>query len=313
MSLNIGAQQQVPETVRAAIVCVCRDALHWRGDLEALYLGCGVPASMYERYNHADFSKAKIARAVLNELHALGPTGAVIQRKIVDELCRMGRPHTDAPDQAKGRAALAALKEEATTQHILVDPEQAAAEQRRSRADQQQRAQQQRLERLSGLERKFFDLLRAQPRTQQDRQQRGYALETLLVDLFSLYDIEYRRPYRLQHEQIDGSFHFRGFTYLVEAKWEKHPPTFGDLAKFKFNVDGKLDSTRGLFVAMAGFDNNTLDHLANVARGSRNNLILVDAQDLITIFDGRMTLSDALIAKIDAAEQEGRCWLPLGR
>ncbi|MFD4636559.1 hypothetical protein ACFWN2_04540 [Lentzea sp. NPDC058436] len=64
---------------------------------------------------------------------------------------------------------------------------------------------------------------------------------------------------------------------------------------------------------MASFDDNTLDHLANVARGSRNNLILLDAQDLIAIFDGRMTLSDALIAKIDAAEQEGRCWLPLGR
>jgi hypothetical protein len=57
-------------------------------------------------------------------------------------------------------------------------------------------------------------------------------------------------------------------------------PTFDDLAKFKFNVDGKLDSTRGLFVAMAGFDENTLDHLFKVARGLRNNLVLVDGQDL---------------------------------
>lgn len=313
MSLNTGAQHQVPETVRAAIVCVCRDAFHWRGDLRALFLGCGVPTVLYERYDHADFSKPKIARAVLSELHAMGPKGAAVQRKIVDELCRMGRPHPDAKDQAKGRAALAALRQEATVHHILVDPEQAAAEQRRSRADHQLRAQQQRRERLSGLEKDFFDLLRTQPRTQQDRQKRGYALETLLVDLFSTYDIEYRRPYRLPHEQVDGSFHFRGFTYIVEAKWEKQPPTFDDLAKFKFNVDGKLDSTRGLFVAMAGFDTNTLDHFFGVARGSRNNLILADVHDLIAIFDGRIALSDALIAKIDAAEQEGRCWLPLGR
>jgi hypothetical protein len=50
-----------------------------------------------------------------------------------------------------------------------------------------------------------------------------------------------------------------------------------------------------------------------VARNSRNNLILVDALDMITIFEGRVALTDALIAKIDAAEQEGKAWRPLGR
>jgi hypothetical protein len=313
MALNVGAQQRVPETVRAAIICVCRDAYHWRDDVRAVFVGCGVPESMYDRYDQPDRSKPKIARAVLSELHAMGQRGAAIQNKIVEELCRMDRPHPDALDQAKGRAALAALKREATAHRMLVDPEQAAAEQRRARANQQLRAQQQRRERLSDLEKHFFDLLRMQPRTQSERQQRGYSLETILIDLFTVYDLEYRRPYRVPHEQVDGSFHFRGFTYIVEAKWESHPPTFDDLAKFKFNVDGKLDSTRGLFVAMAGFDENTLDHLFRVARGSRNNLILADAQDLITIFEGRLALTDALIAKIDAAEQEGRCWLPLGR
>lgn len=217
----------------------------------------------------------------------------------------------DAPDQAKGRAALADLKREATAHQILVDPEKAAAIQRRARADQQLRAQQLRRERLIGLTTRFFELLRLHPRTPAERQQRGYALETLLGDLFEAYDIEYRRPYRAAHEQLDGSFHYRGFTYIVEAKWQNHAPTFDDLAKFK--VDGKLDSTRGLFVAMTGFDENTLSHLFNVARGSRNNLILADAQDLITIFEGRLALTDALTAKIDAAEQEGQCWHPLGR
>jgi hypothetical protein len=85
------------------------------------------------------------------------------------------------------------------------------------------------------------------------------------------------------------------------------------MAKFKFKVDGKLESVRGLFVAMAGFDDNVLDHLFRVARGSRNNLILVDQHDLVSIFEGRMTLKDALTAKVDAAEQQGEWWYPLGR
>jgi len=41
--------------------------------------------------------------------------------------------------------------------------------------------------------------------------------------------------------------------------------------------------------------------------------VLVDRDDVITIFDGRIALTDALIAKIDVAEQEGRPWHPIGR
>ena len=50
--------------------------------------------------------------------------------------------------------------------------------------------------------------------------------------------------------------------------------------------------------------------LSEHARGSRNDVILVDAQDMIAIFEGRVTLPDALIAKIDSAEQEGRPLAP---
>jgi hypothetical protein len=64
---------------------------------------------------------------------------------------------------------------------------------------------------------------------------------------------------------------------------------------------------------MAGFDDNTLDHLFNVAGGSRNNLILMDRVDLLEVLEGRVTLDAAITAKVDAAEQEGRWWLQLGR
>ena len=66
-----------------------------------------------------------------------------------------------------------------------------------------------------------------------------------------------------------GSFHFRGFTYLVEARWRGQPPTTGDLADFKVQVDGKLESTRGLFISIIGFNDEILAHFANVS-GKRN-------------------------------------------
>jgi hypothetical protein len=151
------------------------------------------------------------------------------------------------------------------------------------------------------------------PLRSRGRQRRGYDFERLLVDLFAAAEITYKPPYRAEHKQIDGSFHFRGFTYLVEAKWRSTQPDFGDLAKFKANVDGKLDSTRGAFISIAGFDDNVLEHLLRVARGSRNNLVLVDAYDLVSILEGRISLPDALAEKIDAAEQRGVFWHPLFR
>ena len=166
---------------------------------------------------------------------------------------------------------------------------------------------------LAAVRSEFLALHKLESPTTAERQGRGYALERLMVDLFEAYDLEYRKSYRLAHEQVDGSFNFRGFTYIVEIKWESTPPGFGDLAKFKANVDGKLDSTRGLFIAMAGFDANTVTHLVTTARGSKNNVILMDGQDLSAIFEGLYVLPDALTAKIDAAEQEGRPWHPLGR
>lgn len=301
----------IPETVRSTVVRVCKDAFHWRSDVRAVFLTAGVPESLYDRYDSQEaMSKPKVARAVLGDLQRMGTRGEQIQHAIVAELCRMERPHPDAPDPERGKQALADLKREATTRQILIDPERAAADRRRAQADQRIAAERFRREKLGALAGQFFALARE---AQGSPQGRGYALERLLADLFEVYDIEYRPPYRIPREQLDGAFNFRGFTYIVEAKWEQTAPTIGDLAVFKAKVDGKLESTRGLFVAMAGFDEAIVSHLQHVARGSRNNIVLADQRDFIEIFEGRVTLPDALLAKINAAEQEGSCWHPLGR
>lgn len=131
------------------------------------------------------------------------------------------------------------------------------------------------------------------------------------MDLFAVFEIAYRTSYRVPHEQLDGAFECRSFTHLVEARWRAATPSLGDLALFKAKVDGKLESTSGLFVSMAGFDADIVDHFAGIARGSGNNLLLVDGQDLAVIVQVRVSLPDALDYKIQAASQEGRWWAPL--
>lgn len=76
-------------------------------------------------------------------------------------------------------------------------------------------------------------------------------------------------------------------------------------------VDGKLESTRGVFVSMAGFDEAVVAYFMDMARGTRNNLLLIDGQDIALVCQGHLSLQDALDYKFQAASQEGRWWTPL--
>ncbi len=300
--------EPVPIAAQLAAITVCRDAFHWRDDIRAIFVSAGVPRAVYDKYDDLGVSKAKIARYLFDDLQAAGESGVTTQRKIIDELCRMTKPHPDAPDQKAGIVALALLKDEANKAHLLVNPERAASDARRASNERRARAVQDRRATLGSLRDTFLKLNRMQPRSDAEQQRRGYDFERLLADLFRVYDLEYRPSYRLKGEQIDGAFHFRGFTYLVETRWRTDVPDFGDLVDFKAKVDGKIDSTRGIFVSMAGFDQAVVDHVVRIARGTKNNIILFDGRDISLLFEGSIGLVDVLTAKVDAAEQEGNMW-----
>jgi hypothetical protein len=141
-----------------------------------------------------------------------------------------------------------------------------------------------------------------------DPQDRGYGLEDLLAELFALHEITYRPPYRTPTEQIDGHFSFKGFDYLVEARWRKAPPTEADLGGLKTKADKKITSTRGLFVSVAGFRAEVVQEFT---KGVSANIVLMDGVDLTLILEGRMSLIDALDMKIQKAAQEGIIYFPL--
>ena len=290
--------------IRNEVLAACRTALHYRGDLKSLMLGAGVPAAVYNRYDHLENTKVKIARSILDELQELGPNGWAVQRRIVTELRGMQRPANGVEDLTAGRNALDALRRTAAHEGVIVDTEQAARNDRATRAAKRQQHITEQQQTLDRLRTEFATLARSKPSTNAERQARGYQLEKLLADLFRANELEYTGSTRQPHEQVDGSFHFRGFTYLVEARWRNQPPDKEDLAGFKLKVDGKLESTRGLFISMAGFDEEVLQYFANVS--GKRNVIYMTGQDLAIIFEGNIALEDALLRKIDAAEKHGR-------
>lgn len=133
-------------------------------------------------------------------------------------------------------------------------------------------------------------------------QQRGFAFEKFLNELFLLFDLAPRNSFRLTGEQIDGSFQINTDTYLVEAKWQAKPTAQNDLLIFRGKVEAKSTWARGLFVSNSGF---TEDGLTAFSQGKATNIIGMDGQDLYFVLNGEISLIDAINQKARRAVETG--------
>lgn len=287
------------EILEAMIQCFGR-CFHYKDRMAAFLNNCEVPRPLIAK--HRQEFKFTWARKLLTEL---GDTesGHLLQRKILTALCQLRNPPDEnVPDRDASLNALRTLKELAV-QHDLFAREQIEKGASTKRlAEEHSRLIEQRAAKLEAL-RKSFNIAVVSS----NRQSAGYSLEDILLDLFALFEMEYRKPFRTETQQIDGHFNFHGFDYLVEAKWRQDQPTEQELGAFKHKVDGKLESTRGLFVSIPGFRTEVIAQF----NGRGANLILMNGQDLIHVLEGRVDLRDALKRKIEKAAQEGIVFVPI--
>jgi hypothetical protein len=131
-------------------------------------------------------------------------------------------------------------------------------------------------------------------------QERGYAFEKWLQKTFNAFGLEAEKPFRLTGEQIDGSFHFNGDTYLLEAKWHNDRTGVGDLHAFHGKVDTRAAWARGLFVSYSGFTEEGL-----VAFGRARKVICMDGLDLSEMLRRKIALPDVLRRKVRRAVEYG--------
>jgi hypothetical protein len=139
-------------------------------------------------------------------------------------------------------------------------------------------------------------------------QERGYAFESFLSDLFALYGLAPRGSFRLVGEQIDGSFQVGQEVYLLEAKWQDAPTGQADLLIFAGKVDGKATGALGLFVSYSGF---TADGLQAFARGRRTSILCMDGLDLAQVLSGKLSFTDVIKRKRRRALETNNAFVPV--
>lgn len=138
-----------------------------------------------------------------------------------------------------------------------------------------------------------------------DPHARGKAFETLLRDLFLLFDMQPRLSYDLPHEQIDGSLSFDTDDYIIEARWRKEHTGRGDLDIFKAKVERKGRNAVGLFVSVNNFSSDALAQFATASP-----FVVFTGEDIYMVLDGRVRLEDLLRAKKRHVNETGDCYLP---
>ncbi|MDA0168435.1 hypothetical protein OJ998_04990 [Solirubrobacter taibaiensis] len=137
--------------------------------------------------------------------------------------------------------------------------------------------------------------------------QRGYCLESVLVDLLSEESLSPRASYRTIGEQVDGSFAFEGRFFLLEAKWVGDAIPASSIYAFKGKVDGKLSGTLGLMIAMSGFSEEAVSALI---AGKHLSVLLADGDDLRAAVSESGSFSEMLRVKVRAAVDEGAVFAP---
>jgi len=208
------------------------------------------------------------------------------------------------PSKVEGaKAAVQALREYTRAHQDVLDEQEAVAH-RRQLAYEKRLQTQAVAEALESLRSKYYTLVGSTA-----PQQRGYALERILRQLFELFDMDPRASFKITGEQIDGAFTFERTDFLLEAKWQHELVGIEELDAFAGKISRKLDNTLGLFLSINGYSPDAV----SLHTAARPVMILMDGSDLMAVLEGRIDLGALLLRKRRHAAQTGELFLPIHR
>lgn len=155
-------------------------------------------------------------------------------------------------------------------------------------------------EKLKDLTKEYFILLGSS-----EPQRRGYRLEKILRELFTVFDLDPKASFKVTGEQIDGAFTFQSTDYLLEAKWQKDLVNAAGLDSLAGKLTRKLENTLGLFLSINGFSEDGVRQHSS----GRRLMILMDGSDLMAVLEARIDLIQLLLRKRRHASQTGNIYL----
>lgn len=256
---------------------------------------CGVPSSVYRQFGK-EGGKYQLMRLILELLERQQRFDII--KNIVIQFYNF-TPSEDGIDREKANKLLDEFRK--AIGDSILDEEIDKKEIERKIEEQKKIIEEKVLlkQKLQGIKDAFLKL-----KSLDDKQKRGFEIESLFFDLLELEEFEVHRPYRTTGEQLDGHFKYEKFDYIVEIKWTDSVSNQSDLSIFDGKIRGKGQSTRGFFLSINGFDTNAISKFS----GDAPRIILMDGRDLFLILEELTTFYDLMKLKTDALAREGNIY-----
>jgi hypothetical protein len=288
-----------PDNIMHALKDAVINVFWKKEDVRALFSRCGVPGTLVASQDW-NLVKIKCVSPIVDALnadqHGIGPLRQIIRETLEYKDGEHLRWTSDA--EKRCREATRSLEHLRILVRENDSTKQSADEERQARLQrrQQEKGNADFLAGLNGIKTRFLAY-----HANQNRQHRGYALEEIPYDLFTLFDLEPKGSFRRTGEQIDGAFRLDHEHFLLEAKWQSVPVNLSDLRDLDGAVGSSLDNTLGLFVSLSGFSGEAL---AGYVQGSRPRIVCMDGQDLMAVLEQTIALPDLIHRKKDFAVQK---------
>ncbi len=258
---------------------------------------CGVPKQLYNRYPKDTYNKYTVMRNIIDTLEKQNHLDII--NNIISNFYKMNNAiDKDNLDTKKAKVLLNEFRQIVGSDPIENEIKLKKEQEHRINKDTEISSKKELEDKLSSLYKEFLDLFST---NQYTPQQRGFQLEKIFSELLRVNEFDYSPPYKTDTEQIDGYFSFEKFDYLVELKWTSEQIKQKDLSIFDGKLKGKGQSTRGLFISVNGFDENSI--LKFTCDNPR--ILLMTGEDLIYILNNTFTLFDSLKIKTNILAKHG--------
>lgn len=281
--------------VQQQIIQCFGKCFHYKNTMARFLRSCDVPEELISEGE--GFAKYIWAKNILAEL-IRSDEGILTIRKIVTEFYKMRDIPSEVEKRDEGLEALRKLKMLAKENSLISKPSQENQSYHQLQKDLEIKKTQHKSRIMDELKKEYYAQF-----YNDNVQKRGFELEKIISKLFNINEIPFEDSYRNKEntQQMDGYFRFEGFDYLVEVKWEKGLIDSAKISTLKHKVDTKLNSTRGLFIAINGFREEVIREYSN----HDAKILFMNGEELMHILENRITLGEALLIKVTEAAKTG--------
>jgi hypothetical protein len=297
-----GAGHAATDAKRLAIEVVSTLANIKKEAAQRILAPSGVPQDLIQRFlkgrNQVTgdrLSKREGASIILDELDQRGADTSIVVRKMIGLAATWNDFHLSL-DEYRARAVVQKARE---MEGVLADTEARERNEHLERlAEAASRGKREAREFISQKSPLLLAQFEAAVRDG-DPHQRGYLLQELLNQLYTVHAIPVTRAFQRNQggEQIDGAYEMDGWHYIVECRWRQQLADIRQLDGLLGQVGRSGRQTMGLFLSINGWSGNVIPLLK---QNGEKSIFLMDGVDLHAVLSQQVDLKWLLKAKLRA-------------